>query len=161
MIPDAEESVKFWGELWDNPVDHNRNTEWIMTVEKKLECVTQSGNINITKGDVSIHLREMPNWKAPGPDGLHGFWLKKVTSLRQAMVKHLDDCIKTGDVSNWMVEGRTVLIQKDARKGNVVGNYRQIASLNHLWKLLTGIINEKAYNHLNQQKVLPEKQKGC
>ena len=43
--------------------------------------------------DVSIHLRKMPNWKASGPDGLHGlhgFWLKKFTSLHQAMVKHLD-----------------------------------------------------------------------
>ena len=77
------------------------------------------------------------------------------------MVKHLDDCIKTGDVSNWMAESCTVLIQKGARKGNAAGNYRQIACLNPLWKLLTGIINNKVYDHLNQQKVLPEKQKGC
>ena len=34
--------------------------------------------------------------KTPGPDGLHGFWVKKSTSLYQAMVKHLDDCIQTG-----------------------------------------------------------------
>ena len=46
----------------------------------------------------------MPNWKVPEPDGLHGFWLKKITSIHQAMVKHLNDCIKTGDVPNWMVE---------------------------------------------------------
>ena len=51
------------------------------------------------------------------------------------MVKHLDDCIKTGDVPNWMVESRTVLIQKGARKGNAVGNYRQIACLNHLLEI--------------------------
>ena len=38
----------------------------------------------------------MPNWKAPGPDGLDGFWLKKFTSLHQVMVNYLDDCIKTG-----------------------------------------------------------------
>ena len=46
----------------------------------------------------------MPNWKAPGPDILHGFWLKKITSLHQAMVTHVDDCIKTGDVSK--LDGR-------------------------------------------------------
>ena len=33
---DAEESIKFWSELWDYPVDHGRNAEWIMTVEKAL-----------------------------------------------------------------------------------------------------------------------------
>ena len=60
------------------------------------------------------------------------------------MVKHLDDCIQTGDVHNWILESRTVLIQKDARKGNAVGNYRPIACLNLLWKLLTGIVNEKS-----------------
>ena len=70
-------------------VDHNKNAEWIMTVEKELACVTQQGNTHITKEDISIHLREIPNWKAQGPDGLHEFWLKKFTSLHQAMVKHL------------------------------------------------------------------------
>ena len=74
----------------------------------------------------------MPNWKAPGPDGLHAFWLKKLTSLCQAMVKHLDDCIQAGYVSNWMVESRTVLMQKDGRKGNAVGNYKLIVCLNLL-----------------------------
>ena len=76
------------------------------------------------------------------------------------MVKHLDDCIQTADVPNLMEESRTVLIQKDTRKGNAVGNYRPIACLNLLWKLLSGIINEKVYDHLNQQNLLPEEQKG-
>ena len=26
-MPNAEESIKFWSELWDNPVDHDRNPE--------------------------------------------------------------------------------------------------------------------------------------
>ena len=77
------------------------------------------------------------------------------------MVKHLDDCIQTEDVPNLMEESRTVLIQKDARKENAVGTYRPIASLNLLWKLLSGIINEKVYDHLNQQNLLPEEQKSC
>ena len=57
------------------------------------------------------------------------------------MIKHLDDCIQTGDVPNWIVESHAVQIQKDARKGNAVGNYRPIACFNLLWKLLTGFIN--------------------
>ena len=57
------------------------------------------------------------------------------------MIKHLDDCIQTGDVPNWIVESQAVQIQKDARKGNAVGNYRPIACFNLLWKLLTSFIN--------------------
>ena len=48
------------------------------------------------------------------------------------MIKHLDDSIQTGDVPNWMVESRAALIQKDARKGNAVDNYRPIDCLNLL-----------------------------
>ena len=116
----------------DNPVDLNRNAKWIMTVDKESECVTQQGNVNITKEDVSIHLRKMPNWKAPGPDGCYRFWLKKFTSFHQAMVNYLHGCIKTGDFPNWIVESWTDLTQKDARKGRAVGNYRPIACLNLL-----------------------------
>ena len=50
---------------------------------------------------------------------------------------------------------------KDARKGNAVSNYRPISCLNLFWKLLTGIINEKCYDHLNQQNLLPKENKGC
>ena len=76
------------------------------------------------------------------------------------MVKHLDDSIQTGDVPNWTVESRIVLIQKDGIEGNSVGNYRPRACSNLLWKLLTSIVNEKVHNHLKQQNLLPEEQKG-
>ena len=77
------------------------------------------------------------------------------------MVKYLHSCIQTGDLHNWMVESRKVLIQKDAREGNAAGSYRSVACLNFLWKLLTDIINEKFYDHLNQQNLLRDEQKGC
>ena len=60
-----------------------------------------------------------------------------------------------------MVERRTALIQKDPTKGNAVGNYRPIACLNFLGKLLTGMIIDKLYEHLENQKLLPEEQKDC
>ena len=30
-----------------------------------------------------------------------------------------------------------------------------------MWKLLTGVIADQIYAHLDQEKVLPEEQKGC
>ena len=44
-----------------------------------------------------------------------------------------------------------MLIQKDPIKSNAVGNYRPIAYLNLLWKLLTGIITDKLHEHLENQ----------
>ena len=74
-----------------------------MTVEKELECVAQQNNISIIKEDVSIRLTKMPNWNAPDPDGLHGFLLKKLTSLHQAIIV---DCVQTRDVPKLMVESQ-------------------------------------------------------
>ena len=87
-----------------------------MTVGKELECVTQKGSINIT-----IHPRKMPNQKAPGADGLHEFRLKKFTSLHQATVKHLDDCIQAG-------LSVTIIFNTETGYSSVQGKER----LNHL-----------------------------
>ena len=39
-MANAEVSIKFWSELQDNPIDHGKNIEWIMTIEK-LQRVTE------------------------------------------------------------------------------------------------------------------------
>ena len=66
-----------------------------------------------------------------------------------------------GVVPAWMVKGRTVMIQKDPAKGKAVSNYRPIACLPLLWKLLTGIFADKIYDHLQVNDLLPDEQKGC
>ena len=60
-----------------------------------------------------------------------------------------------------MVGGRTALLQKNKRKGNITSNYRPITRLPLMWKLLSGVIPDQIYGHLDQQKLLPEEQKGC
>ena len=74
-------------------------------------------------------IRRLSNWKAPGPDGVTGFWFKNITALHHAMALGLDDCLKNGNVPYWMVKERTVLIQKDSAKGTVASNYRAITCL--------------------------------
>ena len=53
------------------------------------------------------------------------------------------------------------MLQKDESKGNVASNYRPITCLLLMWKLLTGVIADQIYAHLDQEKLLPEQQKGC
>ena len=61
----------------------------------------------------------------------------------------------------WMTHGRTVLCQKDPRKGNAEENYCPITCLPLMWKILTRVIAEEMYHYLEQEKLLPEEQKGC
>ena len=42
---------------------------------------------------------------------------KKLAGLHSRLQEHLQDCVCQGNVPEWMVIGRTVLIQKDPVKG--------------------------------------------
>ena len=92
---------------------------------------------------------------------MHGYLLKIFESIHERMSKHLQDCVDTGEVPNWMVTGRTALIIKDMSKRSLVSNSRPITCLAMMRKLMTGIFAEEMYDHLETNKLLPEEQKGC
>jgi len=140
--PKAKEATKFWSDIWSKPGIHAEDAEWLGRVKGKLCNVEKQNDLLIDVGMVRSGIRRLSNWKAPGPDGVVGFWFKKLTSLHPVMAGKLQLCLQNGKVPLWMVKGRTVLIQKDPSKGTVASNYRPIACLPIMWKLLTGIFAE-------------------
>ena len=98
----------------------------------------------------------MPNWKSRGPDLIQGFWLKNFSSLHERERLQLKECLDSGFVPSWLTRVRTSLLQKDKSEGNVASNYRPITCLPLMWKLLTGVITDQIYAHLDQEKLLPE-----
>ncbi len=157
--PDAEEAKKFWSDLWDKPTTHNKNAKWLSDLMR--QQVKQQNDFLATDENLTRQLRKMPNWKATGPDQVHGFWIKNLKSLHNRILQQLNDCIQNGNLPSWMTEGKTVLIMKDENKGTIVSNYRPIACLPTTYKLLTGMIAESMYEHLENSKQLPNEQKGC
>ena len=103
----------------------------------------------------------MPNWKSPGPDLIQGFWLKNFSSLHERLRLQLKECLDSWFVPSSLTSGRTSLLQKDKSKDDVASNYRPMTCLPLMWKLLTGVIADQIYAHLDQEKLLPEEQKGC
>ena len=89
IIPDAEESKTFWRGIWSEEVYHNEKAEWLKEVERKLGTVEKQQNIKITPELIEKQAKKLPNWKAPGPDGLQGFWLKNIKSVRKVLAKKL------------------------------------------------------------------------
>ena len=159
--PNKDEAKEFWSEIWSVEGTFNEDAGWLKDVSAKFDGVEHQGDAVITAADVKKGISRMANWKAPGPDGVRGFWFKKFTALHPYLVDSLDYCLVEGNVPDWMVKGRTVLIQKDPAKGTVAGNYRPIACLPLMWKLLTWIFAGKIYEHLESNDLLPEEQKGC
>ena len=97
--------------------------------EHSVSDVNSQADIVISRADVKRGISTMKNWKAPGPDGVRGFWFKQFTSLHQSLVLALGKCVESGEVTEWMVKGKTFLIQKDPKNRSVASNYRPIACL--------------------------------
>ncbi|XP_037776982.1 uncharacterized protein LOC119573954 [Penaeus monodon] len=147
--------------IWSEEVIHNEQASWLEQVDQEFSAIEVQEDINITMEDIRTGVSKMANWKAAGPDLVQGYWFKKLPGLHPRLQLHLQDCVRQENVPEWMVKGRTVLIQKDPSKGTQANNYRPIACLPIMWKLLTGIMGEKLYQHLEGNGLLADEQKGC
>ena len=72
----------------------------------------------------------------------------------------MNRCIQGAQIPDWMTKGKTTLTQKDPSKGTAPHNYRPIASLPMMWKILTAQIREKIYYSLTSRGLFPGEQKG-
>ena len=129
VVPDSEESTRFWSDIWDKPVKHKKNPEWLRNVEEELTGLGVQDNIHIEVMKLKKKVRKMPNWKSPGPDGVHGYWIKNLNNLHGNIALQLDRCLQENNVPSWMVTGKTILCVKELEKGNAVATFRPITCL--------------------------------
>ena len=118
-VPNGEESKMFWGDIWSVEKGHNREAEWLKDLKNELENeehLQESVVISVEK--VMEQCRKMPNWKAPGKDGVQGYWIKNLSNLHERIAIQMNKIVMGEDSPPaWMTYGRTVLCQKDPRKG--------------------------------------------
>ena len=158
---DKESCLSFWKNLWETPMEHNSDAEWLPEVRSELAAAEEQRQCVITDILVSERVKKMTNWASPGTDGLHAYWIKHFKELHSRIADQLMDCLTTTSIPEWMTTGRTFLLIKDQSKGPIPGNFRPITCLPALWKLFTGLLSDSIYAHLDHQKLLPAEQKGC
>ena len=86
--------------------------------------------------------------------------MKNLTNLQRIASQMNSNLMGEESLPEWMTHGRTVFCQKDPTKGSAAENFRLIACLPLLWKLLNGMIAEETYTYLDNMKLLQEEQKG-
>ena len=123
--PLAGESKQFWGNIWSQYADHQKDAKWLPDLESEVNFNRQE-KIDITTGSLKNILSRMPNWKSPRPDLVQGFWLKNFIGLHEKVSLQPKECLVIGFVPSLLTRGRTLLLQKDRSKGNVASNYRLI-----------------------------------
>ena len=124
-IPTTKESRKFWSGIWSVKKEHNKKADWLSDLKKQMVTLEQQNVVN-NEEKVKKQCRKMPNWKAPGHDGVQGFWIKRQNKIHGRIAAQLNEILEgTKEIPAWMTYGRTVLCQKDAAKGNSVENLDQ------------------------------------
>ena len=66
-------------------------------VSKTYKNIPHQASMYISTVMVSKQTKKMKNWKAAGPDQVHAFWLKELTSLHSRLASQMQEVI-AGDI---------------------------------------------------------------
>ena len=87
--PDSQQVLLFWRSLFEKNSDANLNSVWLSQLREKF--AVDHDFLDVELG-VNIKLfvntlNRLQNWASPGPDGIQGYWWKKMTSTHNFCVR--------------------------------------------------------------------------
>ena len=65
-------------------MEHRRDAGWLNDLKGKTQ-VEQQHDLTIDIDKLQA-IRKIPNWKAPSPDNVQGFWLKSMKKLHERLM---------------------------------------------------------------------------
>ena len=152
---------KFWKKILEKEVKHNKQAEWLREEEIAQENLQGDEWREFEEVELKNTIKVLQNWKSPGIDKIHNFWLKYLVSLHGQLISGYNEIIKNPiNIPEWMTKGITYLLPK-SKDTLHPKNYRPITCLPVIYKILTSLISERIYSYLQKNNILPEEQKGC
>ena len=158
--PHIGEVKNFWQNILELEVKHNEDAQWIKDHEEQLQQINQMEWKDLTVEELRVNISTAANWKSPGPDRLSNFWIKQFKSLHKPMPEAYSEIIKDPkQIPDWLVEGATNLLPKKEETW-IPKNYRPIACLPTTFKILTSVITDRLYSHLEKEAIMTPEQRG-
>ena len=160
-IPSEEEVQEYWSKIWRNEKSYNQTAAWLTDLERRTHNIRKQEWENITVEEISEALKKSHKWKSPGMDQIPNFWLDTLSSTHMQLAINFNNVMKDPTLApKWFCQGITYLLPKSKDTENPK-NYRPITCLSTLYKLLTSILAERTYKHMEQEDIFPIEQKGC
>ncbi|CAG4960393.1 unnamed protein product [Parnassius apollo] len=146
-VPNQADTVAFWRSLWSEPVNHNEGP-WTEVVARQCAGITPMDPVIITPEDVAEAVRRAPNWKSPGLDGLHHYWLKGFMVCHAVLALQFQEALNQKSLPSLFTTGITHLVPKD-HDATDPSKYRPITCLPTIYKTLTSILSARITRHLD------------
>jgi hypothetical protein len=156
-VPRKEDIENFWRTVSGEKVWHNEEAYWIKNQRQQNPCVEWRP---VFETEVTMALRTILNWKAPGRDQIPNFWLKQLTVTHKYLATLFNKLIEEDQTPAWLMAGVTLLIPKNENTEKPK-NYRPITCLPTIYKLITSIISKQMQRYIDDQKLMHKEQKGC
>ena len=158
--PEKESLENFWRPLYETEKIHQEH-DWIETITEKNENKAAMRTPYIDTEIVKKKITQYGNYKTPGVDKVTNYWLKKLNALHPHYACSFQKMLASEEETpDWLTLGSTSLLPK-SQDTHLPNKYRPICCLSTTYKLLTGIISDALYDHLDKGDFLEEEQKGC
>ncbi|CAG5033904.1 unnamed protein product [Parnassius apollo] len=109
--PNQADTVAFWRGLWSEPINHSEGP-WTEVVASQCASITPMDPVIITPDDVAEAVRRAPNWKSPGLDGLHHYWLKGFVVCHTVLARQFQEAPNQKSLPSLFTAGITHLVPK-------------------------------------------------
>ncbi|XP_044760178.1 uncharacterized protein LOC123317638 [Coccinella septempunctata] len=157
--PTPERMHATWKEIWGHAGDHDDEAFWIREAETESHKYTME-QVIITKEDIKTVLKKTNNWSAPGTDGIHNYWWKYFNSTHDSLAKLFQEALKNPSIiPDSCTLGITYMLPKGTDNEDP-RNYRPITCLPTIYKILTGVLTQKLWQHVGKYNMARE-QNGC
>ncbi|CAG5015931.1 unnamed protein product [Parnassius apollo] len=105
-VTNQADTVAFWLCLWSEPVNHNEGP-WTEVVVSQCANITPMDPVIVAKA-----VRTAPNWKSPGLDGLHHYWLKGFVVCHAVLARQFQEALNQKSLPSLFITGITHLVPK-------------------------------------------------
>ncbi|KAL1461991.1 hypothetical protein WDU94_013846 [Cyamophila willieti] len=158
--PPMDEIENYWKSIWSIEKDYNKEASWLEEEIEESTNITRMEEMNITTEDVQNAIKRSHSWKAPGIDKIHNYWSKYITATHTKLAELLNQAIDDPTkIPEFFTQGLTYLKPKTNETNNPT-KYRPITCLPTIYKILTSVITSKVNEHLTNNNIMKEEQKG-
>ena len=157
VFPPVDEALSYWKGLWENPCQHDVSI--LSHIRDNIQPIDPMESPVVIADLFGYACLELKIGRLLDRMVSMGFGLSKLHHCTTDCVPDVLSGKSNFDAQ--LMQGKTTLIMKNPKRGEMPSNFRPITCLPTIWKVFSFLVSEIIYRHLENANLLPPEQKGC